>query len=360
MNIILKRLSVFYEGQLKRTQFGFRSGVGCNDGIYMLKQLQEVAFMSNRQLYTCFIDLTAAFDHVNRDFLFQTLRNRLNPAHDATNLDIIENLYESTTSYMHTDKETDGFQTKSGVRQGGMEGPPLYNLFSDYALRVHEARRMDAGLTGLSIPYFIPNEATNRVQNSQAAQSGVCEDTEGGYADDLCMFSWSEEGLRTSINILADVFNEFGLNINQTKTETIIFNWEALNQSGYPDTILNINGKQIQNSTSFRYLGVYVTYNDLHIGKDEIENRINSAHRFCTKQETSNKYEYTFANSNSIFKCPGKISSNIWLLCLEAKNSRDQQTGCYVQVFSPLYALEWSSQNKSTTFNQSSIIIIIQ
>ena len=77
MNIILKRTSEFYEKQLKRTQFGFRSGVGCNDGIYMLKQLQEIASMSKKQLYTCFIDLTPAFDHVNRDFLFKTINNRL-------------------------------------------------------------------------------------------------------------------------------------------------------------------------------------------------------------------------------------------------------------------------------------------
>ena len=33
MNIILKRLSTFYDEQLKRTQFGFRAGMGCNDGI---------------------------------------------------------------------------------------------------------------------------------------------------------------------------------------------------------------------------------------------------------------------------------------------------------------------------------------
>ena len=46
MNIILKRMSRFYEDQLLRTQFGFRSGLGCNDGIYTLKTLQDIASSS--------------------------------------------------------------------------------------------------------------------------------------------------------------------------------------------------------------------------------------------------------------------------------------------------------------------------
>ena len=77
MNGILKRLSAFYDQQLKTTQFGFGRGVGCNDGIYMVKQLQEIASASQRELFVCFVDLSSAFDHVNRKLLFKTVRNRL-------------------------------------------------------------------------------------------------------------------------------------------------------------------------------------------------------------------------------------------------------------------------------------------
>ena len=34
INIIIKRLSNFYNSQLMRSQFGFRSGMGCPDAIY--------------------------------------------------------------------------------------------------------------------------------------------------------------------------------------------------------------------------------------------------------------------------------------------------------------------------------------
>ena len=177
MNIILKRLSNFYEKQLLRTQFGFRSGLGCNDGIYTLKTLQDIAFLTKRKLYVCFIGLTAAFDHVNKDLLFKTIRSRLPPGMQSNNLDIVQNLYKSTKSYMQNgDPSRDSFSTSSGVRQGGQEGPPFYNYYSDFAIRVYNDRKTSTGCTGLQVPYHIPNEATNRLQKLQAPASGEFDD----------------------------------------------------------------------------------------------------------------------------------------------------------------------------------------
>ena len=147
MNIILKRLSEFYESQLKGTQYGFRSGVGCNDAIYMAKQLQEISSIAQRSMYICFIDLTAAFDHVNRNLLFKSIRNRLATNQVSTNIDLLENLYNATTSYIQNDNPTtDSFPTTSGVRQGVWKVPPLYNVYADYALRVFEARNSEYGV----------------------------------------------------------------------------------------------------------------------------------------------------------------------------------------------------------------------
>ena len=279
MNIILKRMSSFYEQQLKNTQFGFRSGASCNDGIYAIKQLQDIASLSQQRLFACFIDLTAAFDHINRDLLFKTLKNRMPQNYQCTSLDIIKNLYQSTTSYLQNDNpDLNSFSTSAGVRQGGMEGPPLYNLYSDYAIRTHEKRKTDAGVLSLKIPYAIPNEATNRAQKARAPASGTLEDSECGYADDGVIFCWSEEELKTSMDILNQVFYEFGLNINNEKTETMVFNWQPSIHGQYPTSIITLNGFNIKNTTTFKYLGVWINHNDLHIGDEEVEYRINSAH----------------------------------------------------------------------------------
>ena len=214
-------------------------------------------------------------------------------------IDLIENLYYSTTSFLQQDDPTTKcFETKAGVRQGGMEGPPLYNFYSDYALRIFDDRKANDGIVGLAIPYNIPDAATNRAQKSQAPASGICNDDEEAYADDLGLFSWSVEELRKIIRILHQVFTEFGLNINDDKTKTMAFNWEASNITPYPSSILNINGKDIENVSAFQYLGVWLTCDKINIGQNELERRVNSAFNafaakkaahqqkmFCYKQE---------------------------------------------------------------------------
>ena len=278
INIILNRLSDFYNDQLMRSQFGFRSGMGCPDAIYMIKQLQEVAYVSNRSLYVCFVDLSAAFDHINREMLFKSVRNRLAANQITTNIDILENLYERTSSYLQAeDPHHDCFVTSSGVRQGGKEGPPLYNFQADYALRTFNHRKEINRIKGLSIPYNIPSEATDRAQRSTAPASGVCEDAEEAYADDSALFSWDKEELGKMMEILNQVFLEFGLNINFDKTETLVFNWDASNTAEYPDSLISISGNIINNSTEFKYLGVWLRYDDMHIGNPEIEHRVSSA-----------------------------------------------------------------------------------
>ena len=328
MKIIIKRISKFYESQLKRTQFGFRKGMGCNDGLYMMKQLQDIATLSQRRLYVCFIDLTAAFDHVNRDLLFQTIRSRLHSGQDTTNIDIIEHLYKSTKSYMQNSDPESSFPTSSGVRQGGLEGPPLFNLFSDFVLRVYEERKTTAGVIGLSIPYNIPSAATNRTQRQHAPSSGVCDDDECAYADDLGLVAWNQSDLQLCINIIGTVFTEFGLSINITKTETLIFNWQNTTDETYPESIATINNIKIKNMQNFKYLGVWLNNDSLHIGKKELDHRLCSAHNafaehkklltnFNIKLETRIMFLNAFVRSRMTYGC------HVWRPTQQESNKLD-------------------------------------
>ena len=279
MNIILKRISSFYDQQLKRTQFGFRTGVGCNDGIFMVKQIQDIASLTQRKLFICFVDLTAAFDHVNRDLMFKSINKRLGENSNDVNINIVQELYKRTVSFLHNqDPEEHTFTTESGVRQGGQEGPPFFNLFFDYVLRVYENRKLAAGINGLCIKYHIPNEATNRAQRAIAPQSGTCDDDNCGYADDLGVLCWSVEDLQKCMDILNCVFSEFGLEINLSKTKTMIMSNDILTEESYPETIISINSKSIDNVSAFKYLGVHISCNNVHIGKPEIDHRVSSSY----------------------------------------------------------------------------------
>lgn len=50
---------------------------GCKDGLYIIKPLQKVAYLYCWKLYFCCVNLTTACDHINRDFVFSSLRNHV-------------------------------------------------------------------------------------------------------------------------------------------------------------------------------------------------------------------------------------------------------------------------------------------
>ena len=82
--------------------------------------------------FCCFVDLSTAFDHIPRNWLFGSIKMRF-PDNPPRLFIILEQLYKQTTL---TFQESNTFATTSGVRQGGPESPFLFNLYIDYVMRV--------------------------------------------------------------------------------------------------------------------------------------------------------------------------------------------------------------------------------
>ena len=51
-----------------------------------------------KKTYLLFVDLTAAFDHVERSWLFKTIRKKIKTGYDKTIIQLIECLYACTTA----------------------------------------------------------------------------------------------------------------------------------------------------------------------------------------------------------------------------------------------------------------------
>ena len=88
----------------------------------MLKRVQQITDRKKQPLYLLFVDLTAAYDHIPRSWLFQSLKIRF-PDQCPTVIKVLEKLYEQTSLTFPEADET--FSTTSGVRQGGPESPPV-------------------------------------------------------------------------------------------------------------------------------------------------------------------------------------------------------------------------------------------
>ena len=69
--------------------------------------------------------------------------------------------------------------------------------------------------------------------------------------------------LQRAPTILDEVFTNYGLCINVSKTETMILNHMLL-EDEYSDTIISLRNAPLQNSTESKYIGSYVSQNERH------------------------------------------------------------------------------------------------
>ena len=81
-----------------------------------------------KNIYFCFIDYTKAFDCVDHNKLWKTLKEMRIPDHLTC---LLRNLYAGQEA---TELDMDQ-QTEKGVRQGCILSPCLFNLYAEYIMR---------------------------------------------------------------------------------------------------------------------------------------------------------------------------------------------------------------------------------
>ena len=274
--IILERIREWYEKQISDQQQGFRRGRGTCDGIHIIKRIQQISYRSKKQLFVLFVDLSAAFDHVNRDWLFKSIYQRLPRDQSQKLFKLLESVYSFTTTALSGNDE-DIFNVLTGVRQGGPESPTLYNLYMDYVMRVFLEECKSAQILFTKFKYKIPAAASTTIgETIPLGKYGVHEVTWVGYADDIVLAFDDPHNLEKALHLLDATFKRFQLNINATKTETMILNFSGTEEE-YPKSFCQLNGSKIKNVKLFKYLGASVVYNKATTGETEINQRIDSA-----------------------------------------------------------------------------------
>ena len=92
--IILNRLQDTYEENISETQFCFRKGRSTCDAIFILKNIIQ---KHTGPLVLIFVDLTAAYDHIPREFLFRVFEFRTG---EKILVYILRKLYDRTKAYI--------------------------------------------------------------------------------------------------------------------------------------------------------------------------------------------------------------------------------------------------------------------
>ena len=95
-------------------QAGFRRGRSCADQIFVMRRVMEKARRKQIPVYTCFIDLKAAYDTVNREALWKILLEYGLPNKICR---LIKCLYEGTSAAVRSEGcMSDWFELSTGLR----------------------------------------------------------------------------------------------------------------------------------------------------------------------------------------------------------------------------------------------------
>lgn len=92
----------------------------------------------------CFIDYSKAFDCVDHERMWNTLRDMGFPEHL---IHLLHNLYDNQEAVVRTEfGDTENFGIGKGVRQGCILSPSLFNLYAERVMREAGVEESEAGI----------------------------------------------------------------------------------------------------------------------------------------------------------------------------------------------------------------------
>ena len=216
---------------------------GTREAIFNLQMLSEKYIEVDKDIYACFIDYSKAFDTVSHDELISTLQKT---TVDQNDIMVIKNLYWQQQTMIRLDTGlSDPVKIKRGVRQGCVLSPVLFNLYTEHIFRNIE------GIPGLIV-------GGNIINNLR-------------YADDTVLLAESATDLQNLVTIVKEKSEEVGLKMNIKKTKTMVIS----KRNTIPELDIRIDGKAVEQVSSFTYLGQLVTEDGR--SEKEIKRRIGLA-----------------------------------------------------------------------------------
>ena len=124
------RLSEYCErvGVLPEEQSGFRPNRSTIDMMFAVHRLQELARREQIPLHVCFINLTKAYDSVDRTLLWTILARFGVP---QNMISVIRQFHDGMRACVRLDDRvcSGWFAVEQGLRQGCVLAPLLFNIF---------------------------------------------------------------------------------------------------------------------------------------------------------------------------------------------------------------------------------------
>jgi hypothetical protein len=237
--VLNSRLSTWAEtnGKLSDEQNGFRKRRSCADHLSTFTLITETRRKRNQPTYAAFIDFSKAFDRVDRGLLWTKLQMK---GVDGHMLQALKSLYQNTQSCLRINGYyTQWFNVLSGVKQGCLLSPLLFNLFIDDLTQKIKDLKCGVPFENKQLPILL-------------------------YADDIVLLSDTEKGLQLMLNTLNTWCEENNMLVNLEKSKIMHFRkGPKTTKSCFKFKL----GKDVMDFVSeYKYLGLIITeFNDYNV-----------------------------------------------------------------------------------------------
>ena len=234
---------------LPESQCGFRRDRSTIDMIFVARLLQEKCREQHKDLYLAFIDLTKAFDTVNREILWNVLSKCGCPPKFMAILRGFHN--DMSARVVAAGLISDPFEVNVGVKQGCVLAPALFNI---YLAAVTLLARYDMSFEdGIHFKYRFDGGMFNLRRLKAETKTRTATIFELQYADDAAIPTNSAEALQRNLTIMSDTYRKAGLSVNTRKTEVL---YQPANPGDPADEFhFHINNSELPNVDNFMYLG---------------------------------------------------------------------------------------------------------
>ena len=221
-NIIYNRIKDAIFSVLCEEQAGFCEGKGCADQIFVLRSIIEQCEEWRKSLVLNFVDFRKAFDCIHRPTMWKVLKHYGIPSKIVS---LIEAMFQGSESCVRVGQEhTDWFEITTGVRQGDVLSPLLFNIVLDYTMK--KMNRVDGGIRW----------------TGQTTLKGLA------YADDICLMGDDVDSVTTLTDSLNDEGKKMGLKISTQKSK-------VMKLMTNDERSIAVDGDNLERVDRFVYLG---------------------------------------------------------------------------------------------------------
>jgi hypothetical protein len=209
---------------LGECQGAFRRGRRCEDHIFVLKGICSLRKSRKKRTYLAFLDISKAFDTVDRAMLFNTLWDR---GIQGKAWRLVRMLYNRVDNkVIFGSFESDMYQVANGVKQGCVLSPTLFNLVVvDLDIQINGCGGINTGLTSVNGLY---------------------------YADDIVLFANCENDLVKMLATADNFAKKWGLKFNSKKSQVLVVGKRVSNR------LWPLGDVMLTEVQSYKYLGVYI------------------------------------------------------------------------------------------------------